>query len=93
MLLGPLVDTALVKNVRFVLPAVTPASVLVKYGVNGLADGQVLAAVLLDTGPMVWSDGTWLVLEPGETLQASVSAGSVTSSGHGTLLTGGGEFP
>lgn len=93
VLLGPLADTALVKNVRFVLPAVTQAAVLVKYGVGGLADGQLLAAVLLDTGPMVWTDGTWLVLEPGEQLLASTSQLTVTSSGHGTLLTGGGEFP
>lgn len=93
VLLGPLVDTVLVKNLRFVRATVVTGSILVKYGVNGVADGQLLAAVVLDAGPMVWTDGTWLVLEPGEQLVASTSAVTVTSSGHGTILTGGGEFP
>lgn len=93
VLLGPLGDTVLIKNVRVVRAAVTQVPVLVKYGINGLADGQLLAAVELDSGPMVWTDGTWLVLEPGETLQMITSQGTVTTSGHGTILTGGGEFP
>lgn len=93
VLLGPLVDTVLVKNVRLVRVTESTGDTLVKYGVDGLADGQLLAAVLLDFGPMVWTDGTWLVLEPGEQLVASSSAAVVTSSGHGTVLTGGGEFP
>lgn len=93
VLIGPLPDTALIKNVRLVQPVVTQAPVIVKYGVDGITDPQLLGAVLLDSGPRIWTDGTWLVLEPGETLVADSQGGSVTTSGHGTLLTGGGSFP
>lgn len=92
-LLGPLVDTALIKNLRLVRPVATGSPVLVRYGVDGVADGQLVGAVMLDNGPMVWADGTWLVLEPGETLVASTSDGTIVTSGYGTVLTGGGSFP
>lgn len=88
---GP--DTVIIKNLRVVLAATDPVPLRVLYGLPPLGVTDLLGDVELVDAPRVWSDDTWLILEPGESLAMRTTAGQVTTSGHGTILTGGGEFP
>lgn len=91
-LVAPAGVTLIIKNVRIVRSSADLAPVLVRLGRNGVADDQLYGEFALGPGPLVFTDGTWLVLGPESSLVMSVSGGEVTTSGHGTRLLDDGTF-